>query len=507
MTTRPAATLMVQGTTSSAGKSILVTALCRLFSREGVRVAPFKAQNMSLNSYVTPDGLEIGRAQAVQAEAAGVELVADMNPILLKPEADHRSQIIVMGKVRDDSPPLGSPDYVRCLWPAVEDSLARLRDEYELVVIEGAGSPAEINLRDRDLVNMRVASAVQAPVLIIGDIERGGLLAHFVGTLALLEPEERDLVKGLVVNRFRGDIGLLEPGLVQLEELANKPVLGVIPYIKELRIAAEDSLQLEQKNRATEEGLLDIAIIALPYVSKFDEFDALESEPQVTLRYVRSVEEFGEPDLVILPGTKSTLADLATLRESGLAEKVLDHAKRDGAIVGVCGGYQMLGQRISDPHGVESTRGEVEGLGILPMETVLAPDKTTQQVTAEVNTASGLLGRVDGATLAGYEIHLGETRGTSTLAASFQVFRNNGEKIEDGCINDTGTVFGTYLHGLFDNASVRSSVIAFLAGRREQDVLASDSPLDREAEYDRLADVVERSLDMPAIQRLVGLGT
>jgi adenosylcobyric acid synthase len=497
--------LMVQGTASSAGKSTLVTALCRILRQDGIRVAPFKAQNMSLNAYVTPDGREIGRAQAVQAEAAGLEPSVEMNPILLKPEGQGRCQVVLMGRVCEEAPPIGTPDYVRRLWPTVEQALSRLLSEYEVVVMEGAGSPAEVNLREGDLVNMRVARFVSAPVLIVGDIDRGGLLAHFVGTLQLLEERDRELVKGLVVNRFRGDIGFLAPGLSFLEEYTGKRVLGVIPYVGDLRVAAEDSVELEGKRSLPQAGLLDIAVVRLPHISNFDDFDALEAEPLVSLRYVKEPGEFGRPDLVILPGTKATCPDLLALHESGLAPAIMEHVQSRGALIGVCGGYQMLGHRVLDPEGVESSLAEVEGLDLLPVQTVLRGAKVTQRVTGTVATPRGLLGSVGEAPLMGYEIHIGDTEALAPVSPALRLRRSSGEEVADGCIDEQGAVFGTYVHGLFDNRGIRSSIIEFLLSRRGTAGRAAKAVhFDRQAEYDRLADVVRSSVDLPAIYDLIG---
>ncbi len=499
-----AATLMVQGTTSSAGKSMLVTALCRILHQGGVRVAPFKAQNMSLNAYVTPDGREIGRAQAVQAEAAGLEPSVEMNPILLKPEPQRRCQVVLMGKVCEEAPPLGTVDYVRYLWPTVEEALTRLMHEYEVVVIEGAGSPAEVNLRQGDLVNMRVARFANAPVLIIGDIDRGGLLAHFVGTLQLLEQADRELVQGLVVNRFRGDIGLLSSGLSFLETYTGKRVLGVIPHMENLRIAAEDSVQLEDKRSLPQDGLLDVAVVRLPHISNFDDFDALEAEPPVSLRYVREPDDFGRPDLVILPGTKATCPDLLFLRESGLAPMLVEHVNRGGALIGMCGGYQMLGYRVLDPERLESSLTEVEGLGLLPVQTVLRGPKITQRVTGVVATPQGLLGSAGESSLTGYEIHVGDTEALAPITPAFRLRRSDDEEVSDGCIDEGGGVLGTYIHGLFDNLEVRSSIIDFLSRRRVLGTSAGMDRFDRQAEYDRLAEVMQRSLNLQAIYALIG---
>jgi len=377
--------------------------------------------------------------------------------------------------------------------------------EYEVVVMEGAGSPAEVNLREGDLVNMRVARFVNAPVLIVGDIDRGGLLAHFVGTLQLLEERDRELVKGLVVNRFRGDIGLLAPGLSFLEEYTGKRVMGVIPYVGDLRIAAEDSVELEGKRSQPEDGLLDVAVVRLPHISNFDDFDALEAEPLVSLRYVRELADFGQPDLVILPGTKATCPDLFALRESGLAQMLVSHVERGGALIGVCGGYQMLGQRVLDPERVESSLTGVEGLGLLPVQTILRGAKVTQRVTGTVATPRGLLGSVGEAPLMGYEIHVGDSEALVPISPALCLRRSGGEEVADGCIDEQGAVLGTYVHGLFDNGSIRSSIIEFLMSRRRTTGQAAKAiHFDRQTEYDRLADVVRRSLDLQAIYELIG---
>ncbi|MBI2863095.1 MAG: cobyric acid synthase, partial [Chloroflexi bacterium] len=423
-----AKTLMVQGTASSAGKSILVTALCRIFKQDGLRVAPFKSQNMSLNSFVTRDGGEIGRAQVVQAEAAGIEPTVDMNPILLKPEAEARSQVIVLGK---PATTLAAVEYYQRkakLLGVVEESLARLQEAYDVVVIEGAGSAAEVNLRDSEIVNMRIAKLAHAPVLLVGDIDRGGVFASLVGTLELLDPDERDLIKGLVINKFRGDISLLKSGLDFLETRTGKPVLGVIPFFRDIAIAQEDSVYLEDRLiQSTEANSLDIAIFRLPRIANFDDFDPLGYEPDARIRYVDGPQELGRPDLLVIPGTKSTLADLAFIHESGLARAILSLVRQGTPIVGICGGYQMLGKKITDPFGVESPVGEMAGLGLLDVETEFAPEKTTSQVTAVVTGDRGLLAGSTGETVDGYEIHMGQTRGRSDLPA-FDVVGVRGQR-------------------------------------------------------------------------------
>ena len=517
--------VMVQGTASSVGKSLLVTGLCRLLRQDGYRVAPFKAQNMSNNSYVTATGEEMGRAQVVQAEAAGVEPDVRMNPVLLKPEADHRSQAVVLGRpaftVRAGQFQARKAE----LWPVVARALDELRREYDVVVIEGAGSPAEINLRGGDIVNMRVARYAEAPVLLVGDIDRGGVFAHLYGTLALLEPEERALVRGLVINKFRGDRGLLEPGLRMIEERTAVPVLGVVPYLRDLRIAAEDAVALEERGtRGVEGGVstpgeatysarrapgtaLDIAVVRLPRISNFDDFDPLVAEPDVRLRFVQRREELGRPDLVILPGTKATIADLAWLRESRLAAEVQTAAAAGAAVFGVCGGYQMLGTEVRDPGHVEATEDAAAGLGLLPVVTEFEPVKATHQVEGEVCAGDGLLAGCVGLPVRGYEIHMGRTAPRAGGTGAVVTLRSrSGLPCEerDGALGHDGWVAGTYLHGFFDNDALRAGMLANVA-RRKGRPFHPGVPLDRAAEYDRLADCLRAELKLPALREIIGL--
>lgn len=499
--------VMVQGTASSVGKSVLTAALCRILRQDGWDVAPFKAQNMSLNSFVTSTGGEMGRAQVVQAEAAGVEPTVDMNPILLKPEADNRSQVVISGKPQRR---LSAKAYYALkghLWSVITDSLERLRHAHEVVVIEGAGSPAEVNLKDKDLVNMRVARHCQAPVLLVGDIDRGGVFAAFIGTLELLEPEERELIRGFVINKFRGDRSLLTPGLTWLEERTGIPVAGVIPYYHDIQIAEEDSVSLEHRRRLKTQSayVLDIAVIALPHISNFDEFAPLEQEAEVRLRYVEPGDELGRPDLIILPGTKSTLADLAYLKQSGLAQEITAHARRGAPVMGICGGYQMLGQSLLDPDRVESRRARATGLGLLPIATTFLPIKTTHQVTGRVAARKGLLRRAHGLPLTGYEIHMGRSRGASG-AAPFHIDERSRTACEafDGCTSEDGNIVGTYLHGLFHNEPVRRAILSELAARTDRTLTFSTSVPSKEEQYDRLAALVRNHLDMDLIARLLG---
>jgi adenosylcobyric acid synthase len=493
--------LMVVGTTSSAGKSLLVTALCRIFARRGVRVAPFKAQNMSNNAAVCPDGAEIGRAQAVQAAAAGIESTADMNPILLKPEADARSQVVLMGRALGVESARSYHRRKQEFWSVVTAALDRLRANYELVIIEGAGSPVELNLKSRDIVNMAVARYAQSPALLVGDIDRGGVFAQLLGTLWLLEPEERELVKGLVVNKFRGDISLFSDGVRILEERGGVPVLGVVPYLHNLGIPEEDAVALDEPlfNQSREHDV-DVAVVKLPLIANFDDFDPLAAEPGVQVRYVSSVQELGRPHAVILPGAKSTIADLAWLQAQGLAEAIRQLAGEGTAVVGICGGYQMLGQVIRDPDHVESPLEEVAGLGLLSLETVFEGEKATHRARARVTGGPGWLADLDGQSIAGYEIHMGRTRGGQPW---IEISEQSGEPISvtDGAVSGDGRVWGCYLHGLFENEPLRRAWLSSLGWRGDGGRIASLAG--NEAAFDRLADAVKAALDMEQLDAIL----
>ena len=503
-----AKTLMVQGTASSVGKSIMVTALCRILKQDGWNVAPFKAQNMSLNSFVTRDGGEIGRAQVVQAEAAGIEPTVEMNPILLKPEADHRSQVVVMGK------PMGrvmATEYYSSreqLWSVVTESLDRLLAQYDVVLIEGAGSPAEVNLKDKDLVNMRVALHCRAPVLLVADIDRGGVFASLVGTLELLEPDERALIKAFVINKFRGDLSLLEPGLKWLEERTGVPVAGVIPYYHDIRVAEEDSVSLEKRRamKTRSDYILDIAVIGLPHISNFDDFDPLEQEKGIRLRYVEPNDDLGEPDLIILPGTKSTMADLKHLKRIGLAQKIVEQAHRGKPVIGICGGYQMLGDVILDPDHVESPAAETVGLGLLPVVTTFFSVKSTYQVRGQVVSEKGLLEGASGLSLSGYEIHMGRSEGTKILSP-FRIDERSRKPCQemDGCLSPDGNHLGTYIHGLFHNEGLRRSLLVSLAARKGVIFRPQARVISKEEQYDRLAALVRCSLNIELVYHIIGL--
>lgn len=494
--------LMVQGTMSSAGKSLLVTGLCRSYARRGLRVAPYKAQNMSNNAAVCADGSEIGRAQYTQALACGLAPTAQMNPVLLKPEADSRSQVVVMGRARAALP---AQDYhtVRAeLWQIVTRALDGLREDYDLVIIEGAGSPAELNLKRGDLVNMAIAKYAQSPVLLAGDIDRGGVFAQLLGTLWLLEPEERALVRGLIVNKFRGDIDLFYDGVQILEEKGGVPVLGVVPFIRH-HIPEEDAVAIEAQNVGSAPAAeIDIAVIRTPRISNFDDFDPLLTEPGVRVRYVDRPGDLGQPQAVILPGTKSTIPDLLWLRAQGLDRAIEGAAARGASVVGICGGYQMLGRRIHDPGHVESSVGEVAGLGLLPIETTFAAEKATYQSQATIQGDAGWLAEVDGQTVSGYEIHMGRTEG-STPWLHIDTRGGTAVDVLDGGISPDGMVWGCYLHGLFENDGLRRAWLESLGWRSDGRGEASAARL--EQSFDLLADTLEASIDMPRLDEIIGL--
>src|SRR6266542_1099657 len=495
--------LMIQGTASGVGKSILTAALCRLLSRAGYRVAPFKSQNMALNAAVPPDGREIGRAQAAQAEAAGLEPSVDMNPILLKPEGENRSQVVVAGVPRAV---VDFKEYGRLraeLFPVVEASLDRLRRAYELVVIEGAGSPAEINLVDGEIVNMRIARLAEAPVVLAGDIDRGGVFAAFIGTLALLEPDDRGRIEAFIINKFRGDASLLTSGLDILTRRTGRPVLGVVPWLEDIAVAAEDSLDLDGR-RGRPDADIDIAVVRLPLIANCDDFDSLAEEPRVAVRVVRRPDDLARADLIVLPASKSTIADLAWLRDPGLADAIVAAAPTGRPVLGICGGYQMLGRTLRDPHGIESTAGEASGLGLLSAVTTFAPAKTTVRVRGRADASAGPFAAASGSPLSAYEIHMGVTE-TGEARHPFTVTWRNGATIDeaDGAINARGNVVGTYLHGLLTNDAVRRAPLVDLAGRKGVDPDPRWGHRPGADRYDRLADVVGGAIDLALLARLL----
>jgi len=499
-----ARTLMIQGASSSVGKSLLVTALCRIFARRGLKVAPFKAQNMSNNAAVCPDGSEIGRAQALQAHAAGTPLSSDLNPILIKPEADTRSQIVLDGRPFKSLSVYDYYTYKQILWDHATAALDRLRAQNDLVIIEGAGSPAELNLKEGDIVNMAIARYANAPVLLVGDIDRGGIFAQLLGTLWLLEPDERQLVRGFLVNKFRGDIRLFEEGIRVLEEKSELPVLGVVPYLKDLNLPEEDAVALDQQgfDPRADSTSIDIVVIHLPVISNFDDFDPFRNDPGVQVRYATQASDIGQPKAIILPGTKSTMADLSWLRERGFDKVIREHVQRGGSVVGICGGYQMLGQRIHDLEHIESSNDNVEGLGLLPSETFFIPEKATYQVQAQVIGRNAWLANLSEYDLQGYEIHMGRTNSDSTW---LKINTRNAMTCEfsDGSITADGQVWGCYLHGLFGNTAFRHAWLTSLGWISKSQSLAPQAidPLEKSLAY--LSDQVEAAVDISEIERMI----
>lgn len=479
--------IMIQGTTSNAGKSLIAAGLCRIFRQDGYRVAPFKSQNMALNSYITRDGLEMGRAQVMQAEAAGVEPQVQMNPILLKPTSDQGSQVIVNGEVRGV---MRAADYYRYKTQLIPDILAaynQLAAQNDIIVLEGAGSPAEINLKENDIVNMGMAKMVQAPVLLVGDIDRGGVFAALAGTLLLLEEEEKKMVKGTIINKFRGDVKILEPGLGMLEDIIHIPTLGVVPYLH-LDVDDEDSLT-ERFSRRNTAAAIDIAVIRLPRISNFTDFNPLEYMEQVSVRYVSSPGQLGDADLIILPGTKNTMDDLLWMRQNGLEAAVQKHAAKGKPVLGICGGFQMLGRSIRDPLGVEHG-GQINGMGLLPLETEFAGEKTRTRTQGVLDRVDGPLASLSGQPFDGYEIHMGLT-GTDRNLVNWK------------------NVYGTYLHGIFDRPETAQALISALMREKGMDpeaVKALDIAAYKQQQYDILADGLRRSLDMDEVYRIVERG-
>jgi adenosylcobyric acid synthase len=475
--TFPYSTLMVQGTTSDAGKSTVVMALCRLLAREGVKVAPFKPQNMALNSAVTADGGEIGRAQALQAQAAGVAPHTDMNPVLLKPSSDTGAQVIIHGKVRADMSARDYHEYKTIAMQAVLESHRRLQAQYEVVMVEGAGSPAEINLRDRDIANMGFAEAVDCPVILVADIDRGGVFAHIVGTLSCLSQSERNRIVGFVINRFRGDISLLEPGLTWLEQQTGKPVLAVLPYLHGLLLDAEDAIQQSQNGA----GRFRIVVPAIPRISNHTDFDALRAHPEVDLHFVGPGMPIPAADLIILPGSKNTRADLDFLRANGWRDALLRHLRYGGKVIGICGGYQMLGGGIADPLGVEGAPGVAQGFGLLQIDTELTAEKRLAEVSGRCAFAD--------AAVSGYEIHMGRSHGAALAAPAFLV-----DGRPEGARSADDLILGTYLHGVFEHPEACQALLVWagLGGAARIDPGAL-----REQSIDRMADAA-----LPLLQAL-----
>lgn len=489
---------MVQGAASGVGKSVIATALCRVLADEGFRVAPFKGQNMSLNAAVTPDGGEIGRAQAAQADAARVPARVEMNPVLLKPEGDARSQVVVLGRATGSR---SAREFWRdraALWPTVRASLRTLRSEYDVIVIEGAGSPAEMNLRRGDLANMRVAAAAQAAVLLVGDIERGGIFAQLLGTLALLPARDRRRIHGLIVNKFRGDPALFADGVRYLQRAAGLPVLGVLPHDRRLDVPEEDSLALDGQGGSAA-GRLDIAVIRYPHISNFDDFAPL-ARAGAHVRYVREAASLGVPDLVILPGSKTTISDLEWVRESGIGARLRALADAGAPILGICGGFQMLGSSVRDPHGIEGPARTVRGLGLLPVSTTFRAAKQTVLVRGRLANGGTLVPARD-LDISGYELHSGDSRADG-VAPFATLVRPNGRRVRDGAVSADGRVIGTYLHGLFENEVLRETLLATLARRRGITPPAGTMAADR---YAHLAAWFRAAIDVPQLVGTIGL--
>ncbi len=478
-------TLMIQGTTSDAGKSALVTGLCRLLARRKLSVAPFKPQNMALNSAVTSDGGEIGRAQAVQAQAAGILPHTDMNPVLLKPNSDQGSQIIVHGHAKATMEAQDYHSYKRVVMPAVLSSYQRLASKHAIILVEGAGSPAEINLRENDIANMGFAEAVDCPVILVADIDRGGVFAHLVGTLELLSDSERARIKGFVINRFRGDIALLQPGLEWLEQHTQLPVLGVLPYLHQLHLEAEDSLN--QGSSSITGNEIKIILPALPRLSNHTDFDPLRLHPQVDLQMIQANQPIPAADLIILPGSKSVCDDMEWLRKEGWEQAIQRHLRYGGKLLGICGGFQMLGQTINDPKGIEGRAGESRGLGLLAMQTTLQTEKQLHNVTGQL--------LLEETTITGYEIHAGISEGDALKRPLVDL-----EGRTDGAISLDHQIIGTYLHGLFESTESCSSLLRWAGLSNPQ---TPDYQLLREQGINRMADAIAEHLDLGAIDKLL----
>lgn len=519
MKPRRAKTLMFLGTGSDVGKSVLAAAFCRILRQDGYAVAPFKAQNMALNSFITPEGGEMGRAQVVQAEAAGIPPHVDMNPILLKPTSSMGSQVIVLGKPVGNFSAREYYAYKKRLMPVVQEAFERLAARYDVVVLEGAGSAVELNLKEHDLVNLAMARMVQAPCLLVGDIDRGGIFAALLGSVMLLDREEQELIAGFIVNKFRGDPELFRPGVRILEERSGRPVLGVVPYFHHISIPEEDSVALAKrisKGEGRGDGdLLRIGVVRLPFVSNYTDFQCLEQDPRVHLVYFDKPAEVFRCDAVIVPGSKNTIEDMLALERSGMADALRAYHKADGILVGICGGYQMLGRRIVDPQGVESRVRETKGLGLLAMTTEMTSEKITTQVTARLWEPNPL-GAGDRSLLYGYEIHMGRSRfdAVPDISPLFQIVRRNGRDVSkddarDGAWADGGRVWGTYIHGIFDNDAFRRRFLAFVAARKGKDLAAHDGSGGflhwKDRQYDLLAEHVRRHCDVERILRIMGL--
>lgn len=496
-----AKSLMIQGTASDAGKSIIAAGLCRLFKQDGLKVVPFKSQNMALNSFITKNGHEMGRAQVFQAEAAKAEPDVRMNPVLLKPTSDHKSQVVFMGKVLTDMDAVAYHDFKQKLLPKIKQVYEELKTENDLIILEGAGSPAEINLNDRDIVNMGMARLADAPVILVADIDKGGVFASIYGTIMLIPEEERSRIKGVIINKFRGDPALLRTGIDMIEALTDVPVLGVVPYA-DLDIDSEDSVALVQKSRRfNKKKDLDVAVVCLKRLSNFTDFHSLEIQPDVSVRYVMPGDALGQPDLLILPGSKNTIEDMDYLRQSGMEQDILGCFNRGSFIFGICGGYQLLGRQLSDPLHTESSIEEIAGLGLLETTTTFQGIKRTAQVKAEHEAYR----------LEGYEIHMGETTVADAVRPFSRIILENGKETSrpDGAVSQNGQVQGTYLHGVFDNVAWTRQYLNCIRKAKGLEVLKEETEsveAFKDKEYDKLADILRQSLDMAAICRIINQG-
>jgi len=499
--------IMLQGTASNVGKSILAAGLCRVFKQDGYSVAPFKSQNMALNSFITKEGLEMGRAQVFQAEAAGIEPIADMNPILLKPSGNHRCQVIMRGKVIENMSSSDYHNYKPRLAKELKTIFEQFSNNYDIVVMEGAGSAAEINLRERDIANMGMAEIADAPVIIVGDIDRGGVFASLAGTMLLLSEEERKRVKGVIINKFRGRKELLGDGVKMLEEIIKVPVLGVIPY-SDIKIEDEDSVTTRFKTKMNKNDI-HIEIIRTPHMSNFTDFNIFETQEDVSIRYVDYGETIGNPDMLIIPGSKSTIDDLKYIRENGLEEQIKKLHEKGKLIFGICGGYQMLGKKLKDPYHVEGEIEEFEGIGLLDTETTFEMEKTTTQVEATIcDGLGGYMANLGEKKVKGYEIHMGICKYGYKAEPLFQIYDKNGEETssQDGAINTTGNIMGTYIHGVFDGVEFREHLINTLRIKKSMQPKKSKVYESlREIELDKLADIVRANIDLDSIYKILGV--
>ena len=493
-----AKSLMIQGTASDAGKSLIAAGLCRILKQDGYTVVPFKSQNMALNSFITKKGFEMGRAQVVQAEAAGIDPDVRMNPVLLKPTSDRKSQVVFMGKVLKDMDAVDYHEFKQELLPKIKEVYQELDQEYDTIILEGAGSPAEINLNERDIVNMGMARLVDAPVILVADIDKGGVFASIYGTIELMPEEDRKRIKGVLINKFRGDVALLQSGIDMIEELTQVPVLGVVPYA-DIDIDSEDSVALGSKGRSfNQEKDLDVAIITLKRISNFTDFHSLEIQPDVSVRYVMPGDEIGNPDLLILPGSKNTIEDMQVLQDSGIVDEIRQCADRGIRIFGICGGFQLLGKKISDPNHVESELDEIEGLGLLDIATQMQGTKRTTQVQAEH----------EGQILEGYEIHMGETEISDSLTPFSRIILQNGEETSryDGAVSPDNRIQGTYLHGVFDNSQWTRDYLNQIRIEKGLEPI-TDQAIDlkefKDLQYDKLAAIIRDAVDMKKIYQIM----